>query len=96
MNTVTVTKQFADDFNVWAADRLASGTFTKAEIDDFKSMLRTDFKAGPDQLRAGYETITAAGVAIPAAIDDNAERFRVWAVYFASEAEAITTSRKTK
>lgn len=92
MADVRVTKQFKDDFDTWAADRLASGAFSQAEMDAFKAMLRIDFAPGPDQLRAGYEAINAAGVAIPVAIDDHAERYRVWSVFFADEASQIRAS----
>ena len=89
MADVRVTKQFKDDFDAWAADRLESGAFSQKEMDDFKAMLRIDFAPGPDQLRAGYEVINAAGVAIPVAIDNHEERYRVWSVYFADEASQI-------
>ncbi len=89
MATVTVTKQFKDDFDAWAADRLSAGIFTKDEMTEFKAMLRIDFAPGPDQLRAGYEIINAAGVTEPVAIDNHEERYRVWSVYFADEASQI-------
>jgi hypothetical protein len=86
---VRVTKQFKDDFDTWAEDRLSTGKFSKEEMDEFKAMLRIDFAPGPDQLRAGYETINAAGVKIPVAIDNHEERYRVWTAYFADEAVQI-------
>jgi hypothetical protein len=89
MATVTVTKQFKDDFDTWAADRISTGKFSKEEMDGFKAMLRIDFAPGPDQLRAGYEVINAAGVIVPAAIDNHEERYRVWTAYFADEADQI-------
>lgn len=85
----TVTKQFKEDFDTWAADRLSAGIFTQDEIDGLKDMLRTDFAPGPDQLRAGYETINAAGVTIPVAIDSHEERYLVWTAYFADEAAQV-------
>ena len=92
MADVRVTKQFKDDFDTWADDRLRSGQFSPSEMDEFKAMLRIDFAPGPDQLRAGYEVINAAGVTIPVAIDDHAERYRVWSVFFADEASQIRAS----
>ena len=89
MADIRVTKQFKDDFDTWAADRLSTGQFSKEEMDEFKAMLRIDFAPGPDQLRAGYETINAAGVTIPVAIDSHEERYRVWTAYFADEAAQI-------
>lgn len=85
----TVTKRFKDDFDTWAADRIASGAFTESDMADFKDMLRRDLTPGPDQLREGLSVIIAAGVEVPAAIDDHEERYRVWADFFAAEAEAI-------
>lgn len=85
----TVTRKFRDDFDTWAADRLAKGEFTPANMDEFKDLLRRDLTPGPDQLREGLTIIIAAGVEVPATIDDHEERYRLWADYFAVEAEAI-------
>lgn len=85
----TVTRKFRDDFDLWAADRLARGGFTEGAMEEFKEMLRRDLAPGPDQLREGLSVIIAAGVEVPAAIDDHRERYRLWADYFASEAEVI-------
>ena len=38
---------------------------------------------------AGLAMRHAAGVEVPATIDDHNERYRLWADYFAAEAEAI-------
>jgi hypothetical protein len=85
----TVTRKFRDDFDTWAGDRLARGEFTQADMSEFKDMLRRDLTAGPDQLREGLTVVIAAGVEVPATIDDHEERYRLWADYFALEAEAI-------
>lgn len=85
----TVTRKFRDDFEAWAADRIARGEFTEDEMADFKDMLRRDLAPGADQLREGLTIIIAAGVEIPAAIDDHEERLRLWADYFAAEADAL-------
>jgi len=87
----TVTKRFKDDFETWAADRLARGQFTPAEMEEFRDLLRRDLTLGPDQLREGLTVIIAAGVEVPATINDHNERYRMWAEYFAAEAEAIRT-----
>ena len=86
----TVTRKFRDDFEAWAARRLATGEWTEAEMSDFKEMLRRELTPGPDQLRAGLVVIVAAGVEMPAAIDDHEERYRLWAEYFAAEANSPT------
>ena len=91
----TVTKKFRDDFESWAAHRIASGDFTEAEMSDFKDALRRDLAPGPDQLRAGVKIILAAGVEVPAAIDDNEARYGLWADYFATEAETIRQQART-
>lgn len=85
----TVTRKFRDDFDCWAADRIARGQFTQADMIEFKDMLRRDLTPGPDQLRDGLTVILAAGVEVPAAIDDHEERYRLWANYFEAEAESI-------
>lgn len=85
----TVTRKFRDDYETWAADRIASGDFTEADMAEFKDLLRRDLTPGPDQLREGLVVIIAAGVEVPAAIDDHERRYQLWADYFAAEAEAI-------
>lgn len=85
----TVTRKFRDDFDTWAADRLAKGEFTETDMAEFKDLLRRDLTPGPDQLREGLTIIIAAGVEVPAAIDDHERRYQLWADYFAVEAEAI-------
>lgn len=85
----TVTRKFRDDFETWAAGRLAKGEFTRAEMEEFRDTLRRDLAPGPDQLRAGLTVIIAIGVEVPATIDDHNERYRLWAEYFATESEAI-------
>lgn len=90
----TLTRKFRDDFETWAVDRVRRGEFTPADMEAFKEMLRRDLTPGPDQLRAGYTVIVAAGVEIPAAIDDHEERYRLWADFFSIEAEAIRINTK--
>lgn len=85
----TVTRKFKDDFDTWANDRIASGQFSKDEMEEMKGLLRIDFAPGPDQLRAGYTFLNEQGVTIPATIDDHEERYRVWSNYFKDEAEII-------
>ena len=85
----TVPRKFRDDFDLWAADRLAKGEFTEADMAEFKDLLRRDLAPGPDQLREGLTVIIAAGVEVPATIDDSEERYRLWSEFFAVEAEAI-------
>lgn len=88
----TVTRKFRDEFECWAADRLAKGEFTPADMEEFKEMLRQDLTPGPDQLRKGLTVIIAAGIEVPASIDDHEERYRFWSEFFAIEAEAIRNS----
>jgi len=81
----TVTRKFRDDFETWAAERVASGEFTEADMAEFKDMLRRDLAPGPDQLREGLTIIIAAGVEVPATIDDHEQRYRLWEIFFATE-----------
>lgn len=93
---ITVTRKFRDDFDCWAADRLARGEFTEADMGEFKEMLRRDLSPGPDQLREGLTVILAAGVEVPATIDDHEERYRLWSDFFSVEAEAIHNLKQEK
>lgn len=92
----TVTKRFKDDFDTWAADRLARGEFTPGDMEEFKDLLRRDLTPGPDQLRVGLTIIIAAGVEVPATIDDHERRYQLWADYFSVESEAIRNLKKEK
>lgn len=85
----TVTRKFRDDFDTWAVDRIRKGEFTPADMDEFKDMLRRDLAPGPDLLREGLAVIIAAGIEIPATINDHEERYRRWADFFDIEAESI-------
>lgn len=89
----TVTRKFRDDFETWAADRIASGDFSEADMAEFKDLLRRDLTPGPDQLREGLTLINAAGVEVPATIDDHERRYRLWAGFFSAEAEATRTTK---
>lgn len=90
----TVTRKFREDFETWAADRLARGKLTDVDMEAFKDLLRRDLTPGPDQLRAGLSVMIAAGVEIPATIDDREERYRLWSDFFAAEAEAIQFNQR--
>ena len=90
----TVTRKFRDDFETWAEHKKAAGAMSAAEIEELRQTLRADFSPGPDTLRAGLTIHLADGCEIPAAIDDHEERYRLWADFFAAEAEAIQQSAR--
>ncbi len=90
----TVTRKFRDDFETWAADRIARGEFTEADMAEFKDMLRRDLVHGPDLLREGLTVIISPGVEVSVAIDDHEERYRLWSDFFGLEAEAIRTLKQ--
>ena len=81
----TVTKRFKEQFDIWAANKIADKSFSVEEMEELKGLLRKEFSPGPDQLRAGQSIINAAGVEVPATIDDHEERYRVWDAFFAAE-----------
>lgn len=85
----TVTKKFRDDFERWAARKVATDEWTAEEIEGLKKMLRRDLSPGPDQLRDGMTVINAAGIEVPAVIDNHEERYSLWAGFFATEASRI-------
>ena len=89
MAAVTVTKQFKDDFDLWANHAISCGDFSADDMAEFKALLRIDFQPGQDQLREGLTLITEAGLTIPATIDDYVERIRVWTNFFADKAEQL-------
>jgi len=94
MATVTVTKQFKEDFDLWANHAIAHGDFSTEDMAELKGLLRKDFQPGPDQLREGLTFITEAGLTIPATIDDCVERIRVWTNFFADKAEQLRKPMK--
>ena len=94
MAKVTVSRQFRDDFETWADDRLRHGDFTPSDMDEMRAMIRIDLTPGPDQLREGLTKIIAAGVEVPATIDDVEERHRLWTNYFADCATEIRNRQK--
>ena len=75
---LTVTRRFGENFAVFAAHRMATGAFTAEEIEELRGNIRMDLQPGPDKLRVGH-----------AAIDDAAERRRLWDEFFATEADDI-------
>lgn len=89
-----VTRRFMDNFEVFAAHRVASGYFTAAEMDEFRSLVRKDLEPGPDQIRTAVDCLAVAGVKIPATIDDAEDRYRLWDEFFAAEAADIATQRR--
>lgn len=89
MATVTVTKQFKEDFEIWAKEQLRTGVFSQDEMTEFKALLRIDMAPGPDQLRAGLEVINEAGVTVPAMIDSYEDRIKCWTDFFSVCANEI-------
>lgn len=89
MATVTVTKQFKEDFETWSNERLKWGDFTPEDMAEFKAMIRKDLAPGKDQLREGLEIINAAGVTVPAMIDNYEDRIKAWTSYFSACANEI-------
>jgi len=94
MSKVTVTKQFKDDFDTWAEDRLRFGDFTPEDMAEFKVMLRRDMTPGPDQLREGLTVINQAGIEVPAMIDNADDRVKAWTDYFSVCASEIRARYK--
>ena len=81
----SVSAKFKDDFDYWSAAKIESGEFSVQDMAELKNMVRKDLTEGPDQLREGLTVITAAGVEVPAMIDDHKERYQLWGDFFASE-----------
>ena len=83
MATVTVTREFRDNFELWAADVVASGEYTHADMDELKGMLRKEFTPGPDPFREA-----------PNNVDNYETRIRIWTIFFAEKAEVLRPKRK--
>lgn len=89
MATVTVSRQFAEDFKEWADYKISVGDFSQEEMAELKQLIRIDLGPGTDQLRKDYTVLNAKGVEIPAAIDDQQKRVSLWENWFADEANQI-------
>ena len=85
----TVTKAFKDNFEAFAAHRVASGAFSVSEMDEFRALVRKDLEPGLDQIRGEVDCLEIAGVKIPATIDDVSDRYRLWDEFFSAEVEEI-------
>lgn len=102
MATVTVTKQFKDNFDTWAADVIERGEWTKAQMEGipghademqaigFKGILRKfELSDGPDRLRDTLMHRLPDGSYTKSAIDCPKRRFAAWDAYFSEQAEII-------
>jgi len=85
----TVTRRFRDNFEAFAAHRVASGEFTAEEMEGLRDLVRKDLQPGPDQIRGAVDCLEIAGVKVPATIDDVEDRYRLWDEFFAAEADDI-------
>ena len=90
----TVSRQFRDNFELFAAHRMANGELTEEDVAELKRLIRIDLEPGPDQLRQAVLYLNAAGAKIPATIDDHEERYRYWADFFEAEVADIELQRK--
>ena len=90
MAEVRVTKQFKENFDLWAADAVESKRWDQDEIEGFKKLMREfELADGPDRLRDDLVHYTPEGVEQPRAIDDPKKRFEYWNDYFAAMAGEI-------
>lgn len=99
MTTVTVTKQFRDNFEVWAKSVVESGEWTREQMEGvpghsdemqalgFKGILRKfELADGPDRLRDTLMHRLPDGSYTKAAIDCPKRRFAAWDSFFAEKA----------
>ena len=92
----TVTKRFRDNYEFWISHKLQVGEFSEEEAKELTGMIRQDLIEGPDQLREGLEIIVAAGLTMPATIDDHMERYRLWDGFFESECQEIQAETSSR
>jgi hypothetical protein len=90
----TVSKRFRDNFETFAAHRIETGQFTRAEVDELKALIKIDLTPGPDQLRKEVFYLNSKGVKIPATIDDHEDRYRYWDEFFEEESKDIEAQRR--
>ena len=91
MAEVKVTKQFKDNFDIWANFVVDRGEWSQEEIEGFKQLLREyELADGPDRLRDDLVHYTPEGKEQPSAINDPKERYRHWDRFFAEKAVEIT------
>lgn len=81
----TVTRQFKEDFETWAQQKIDAREWTREEIEGLRVMIRQDLTPGPDVLRQHLTHLDALGVEAPSMIEDHEERYRLWSQYFADE-----------
>ena len=89
----TVTKKFRDNYENWISHKIKSGEFSEEEAKELKGMIRQDLIEGPDQIREGLEIIVAAGLTMPATIDDHLERYKLWDEFFEVECQEIQAEK---
>jgi len=90
----TVSRRFRDNFDAFSTHRMETGEFTADDVAELKRLIQIDLTPGPDQLRKEVFFLNAAGVKIPATIDDHEERYRYWAEFFEAEVADIELQRK--
>jgi hypothetical protein len=81
----TVTRQFKEDFDTWAQQKIDACEWTPEEIDGLRGMIRQDLTPGPDVLRQHLTHLDTLGIEHPSMIEDHEERYQLWAKYFADE-----------
>jgi hypothetical protein len=79
MSQVRVTKQFKEDFDLWADHVIRTGAWTSEDVEGLKKLMREyELADGKDRLRDHL-----------IAIDDPKDRYNLWAAFFADEAASI-------
>lgn len=81
MEVVTVTKAFRDNYEFWINKKIAAGQFGDAEAAEIKAAIRQDLAKGPDKNRESL-TVIQTGAVVTSAINDQAERYRLWDEFF--------------
>ena len=89
-----VNRRFRENFDAFSAHRIETGEFTAEDVAELKLLIQIDLTPGPDQLRQECFFLNAAGVKIPATIDDHEERYRLWDEFFAAEVADIELRRR--
>lgn len=90
MAEVRVTKEFKENFDLWAEDAIDYKDWTADGIDGLKKLMREyELADGPDRLRDTLVHFTPEGKEQPSAINDPKERYGYWNRFFAEKANEI-------
>ena len=73
-----VSKEFSQWFEAFAVERVRTGAYTLADVEELRAVVRRDLKPGPDTQRCDVDCLMIGGQPVSACIDDADERRQLW------------------